>query len=221
MMYIKRALRPPSLDSGYRPAIVLAPLSASISSHAMPLATKYGKRPLQRDEIHRRIMLHLYRCLSPAQEMALMMSPFDRVIVPQPMETIFGRIREHNLVPDECIFVALCYARRYLRQRNLPWTSSNFRGLFITCLVVASKFLLDEGFNMRTFSRMSDVPLSILAQLERHFLQIVDYKLFISDEEIHETKELILGDTPAVILAPSPRDAQFELKFASMSMCAK
>ncbi|KAJ3020987.1 hypothetical protein HKX48_009390 [Thoreauomyces humboldtii] len=53
------------------------------------------------------------------------------------------------------------------------------RRLFLTTLIVASKFLQDRNYSMKAWSRICGLPTSELCENERDFLSVVDYDLCV------------------------------------------
>lgn len=98
--------------------------------------------------------------------------------------------REAVLSPCSLV-VALIYLER-LSQKNPNFVSSiPSSKLFLVSVMIASKFLNDEGEDDEVFNpdwaNSANIDLTELNQLERDFLQAMDWSLFVDHEEFLET----------------------------------
>lgn len=103
-------------------------------------------------------------------------------------------------ISSSCILVSL----RYIRVLRSCYPSikgsvgSEFR-LFTTSLILANKFLDDNTYTNKTWSEVSNIPVSELNIMEIEFLSALDYNVFVSEEQylawMSECDYLISMDT--------------------------
>lgn len=57
------------------------------------------------------------------------------------------------------------------------------RRMFLASLILASKYLLDQNCANNTWSKKCGLPVQQINVIERRFLDLIDYKLFIGEDE--------------------------------------
>jgi len=65
--------------------------------------------------------------------------------------------------------------------------------LFLTSLILASKFGQDKNYSNRAWSKISRFPVENINYNERFFLNLIDYKLFINLESYHKLATVLSG----------------------------
>jgi len=85
--------------------------------------------------------------------------------------------------PNECVPVAMLYLHRILSRPNTLLTSNNVHRLFVVCMMLASKWLEDATLRTRDWARISGFPEAMLVRMEREFLRILQFDLYVNDEE--------------------------------------
>lgn len=84
----------------------------------------------------------------------------------------------------ECYVLALVYVDRILqRHEEFQVTHLNVHRLFITAIVVATKFQDDKYFSNAYYSRVGGVAVKELNMLEVRFLKLVGFNLCVTPEE--------------------------------------
>ena len=92
-------------------------------------------------------------------------------------------ISEQNLV-----LVAFLYLRR-LKPHTI--TSDNIVNLTLIALVIATKYGSDYIYHDSYYARVSHIPLPTLSHLQWVFLSEIDYRLFVSPEDLKEAQNLL------------------------------
>lgn len=93
---------------------------------------------------------------------------------------------EYDMLHPITVVVAMEYIYRLINSKKIVVTLTNLRRLFIVAMIVAQKFINDEtdAYDNGSFSRLLDIDNLILNELELAFLQMIDYNVCISDEQI-------------------------------------
>jgi len=66
------------------------------------------------------------------------------------------------------------------------------RRMFLAALIIASKYLQDCNYSNRAWSRVSGLPINELNTIEICFLRLIDYNLFISENNFKHWSSLLL-----------------------------
>eukprot|EP00658_Telonema_sp_P-2_P077810 TRINITY_DN7130_c0_g1_i1.p1 TRINITY_DN7130_c0_g1~~TRINITY_DN7130_c0_g1_i1.p1 ORF type:complete len:221 (-),score=52.65 TRINITY_DN7130_c0_g1_i1:563-1225(-) len=95
-----------------------------------------------------------------------------------------NRIDTYSNYSKGVIVAAMVYMARVLRAHpEIPVIGRTIHRLIITAVLVAAKFTDDVHLNNAAFAQIGGVSVSELARLEVHFLSLIDFHLFISEEE--------------------------------------
>merc|ERR1719424_963410 len=110
--------------------------------------------------------------------------------------------RIHMYVPcsTECYVLALVYIDRILqRHPEFQVTPLNVHRLFITAIVVATKFQDDKYFSNAYYSRVGGVHVKELNMLEVRFLKLVGFNLCVNPDE-YENYRWFVGTAAAAVM---------------------
>ncbi|KAK2834831.1 hypothetical protein FQN49_006873 [Arthroderma sp. PD_2] len=77
------------------------------------------------------------------------------------------------------------------------------RRMFLSALILASKYLQDRNYSARAWSKISGLNTAEINQNELMFLQAVDWRLHISDAVFQRWNDIVLRYTPNVNGIPS------------------
>ncbi|QLG71969.1 hypothetical protein HG535_0C03220 [Zygotorulaspora mrakii] len=69
---------------------------------------------------------------------------------------------------------------------DLPEFAKCSKRAFLSCLILAHKFLNDNTFSLKTWSLISGLKQKDLSCMERWYLQKLDYKLFAAESELED-----------------------------------
>ncbi|CAG8466462.1 10275_t:CDS:2 [Dentiscutata heterogama] len=81
-------------------------------------------------------------------------------------------------------------------QNNDPATCG--RRMFLAALIVASKYLQDRNFSNRAWSKMSGLSVKEINTNEICFLKLIDYNLFIAENNFKRWSSLLLTNIQAI-----------------------
>lgn len=70
-------------------------------------------------------------------------------------------------------------------------TFSNVKNVLFTCMVITQKYYEDENFTDKDYSKIINIDVNGLIQMEIEFLSLIDFSLHISDEEFNKYKNKI------------------------------
>ena len=65
-------------------------------------------------------------------------------------------------------------------------TYDNVKNILYICMVITQKMYEDETYNDKDYAKILEVSTEELIQMEKEFLTIVDFSLFISEEEFNK-----------------------------------
>lgn len=77
------------------------------------------------------------------------------------------------------------------------------RRMFLSALILASKYLQDRNYSAKAWSKMSGLKVAEINMNERAFLQSVNWKLHIPDNTFKRWTEVVLRYTPSQFPPPS------------------
>ncbi|KAI8323678.1 hypothetical protein GQ54DRAFT_250674, partial [Martensiomyces pterosporus] len=53
------------------------------------------------------------------------------------------------------------------------------RRMFVAALISASKFMFDRTYSNRAWNKITKLPLAQISDMERAFLDMIDYRLYV------------------------------------------
>ena len=65
------------------------------------------------------------------------------------------------------------------------------RRMFLASLIVASKYLQDRNYANNAWSKICGLPVREINEIERRFLKLIDYNLFIGEERYNRWSSLL------------------------------
>ena len=102
---------------------------------------------------------------------------------------------------EESFILALIYLDRITaRDRNFVINSYCIHRLFLSGLVIAAKFFEDKYYKNSYYARVGGISNPELNVLESQFLQMIDFKLFVSTEEYENYRNTLIqyfGNPPS------------------------
>lgn len=87
---------------------------------------------------------------------------------------------------------------------------------FLTCLILASKFLQDRNYSMKTWSKISGLALKELISMEFTVLQAMDYDLNLKSQLYSEWSKLLLACTYVNNSCASSNEGTLDLNIATL-----
>ena len=67
-------------------------------------------------------------------------------------------------------------------------TSDNINNILFTCMIITQKYYEDEYFNDKDYSKILKINTKQLIKMEIELLTLIDYSLYISEEEFNKYK---------------------------------
>ena len=92
------------------------------------------------------------------------------------------RIQKYSNAENNTIILAIIYIDRICNKTGLILNKYNIHRILISAILVAIKYNEDQIYDNVYFSKVAGVPVSELNYLERKFIEIINYDLFVSDE---------------------------------------
>ena len=110
-------------------------------------------------------------------------TPFDHDHMPKiSIYDYLLRIQKYSNAENNTIVLAIIYIDRICSKTNMILNKYNIHRILISSILVAIKYNEDQIYDNVYFSKVAGVPVSELNYLERKFLEIINYDLFVSDE---------------------------------------
>ena len=95
-------------------------------------------------------------------------------------------------VPSECIIMSVIYMKRILT-RGLEITEFNIRNIFIVCISMSYKFLIDHSLSFNIYSKVTNIPKKYLIKMELYIVRLLEYTLFI-DYDLYEQTFFMISE---------------------------
>ena len=102
------------------------------------------------------------------------------------------RISRYAIMTDEILICALVYIDRFILAKKISLTSHEIHRIFLISSVIAMKFYYDDFFNNEYYSDVCGISLDELNELEKDFLEGLDYKLSIDETTYKRYESAIL-----------------------------
>jgi hypothetical protein len=143
-----------------------------------------------------------------------------------------ARLSKFAHCSSECFIFALIYIDRFTEKHpNFVINAFNVHRLFITSLVVATKFFDDRYYNNEYYAKVGGVSNAEINMLEIKFLHSLNYKLHVSPKTFYEYRSRLIPlpvpvqvqvevpkpTAPPVLAQPLPRLVRRPLSLNSSS----
>ena len=110
-------------------------------------------------------------------------SPFSREHAPKiSLFDYLLRIQKYSGIENSTLILSLIYIDRICNKKEIILTKYNIHRLLFTAILISTKYNEDAIYDNLFFSKIAGVTVKELALLERAFLKIIDFDLFVSDE---------------------------------------
>lgn len=90
----------------------------------------------------------------------------------------------HGLCDHYTLTIACIYIRRISTSYEI--NTNNINALTFIAVMIAHKFREDIPFNNASFSTISPIPVPDISTMEILFLQMMQFRLLVNDDEIHD-----------------------------------
>ncbi|CAN8061847.1 unnamed protein product [Agarophyton chilense] len=117
-----------------------------------------------------------------------------------------SRVSKYAFCSEACLVAAYHYITRAVtRDPKLALSSLSVHRMFITAIVLASKYYDDLSYNLVYYSKVGGLPSTELSNLEMQMLHILDFRLDIPAASFVEIEaNLVSGLTVMAANAPEP-----------------
>ena len=102
-----------------------------------------------------------------------------------PKITIFEyllRIKKYSKIENSTIIISLIYIDRICKKNQITLSKYNIHKLLFTANLISAKYNEDIIYDNSFYSKIAGVPAGELMNLEKSFLKMIDFELFISEE---------------------------------------
>ena len=98
------------------------------------------------------------------------------------IEDYLNRIQKYSKLEDSTLVIALIYIDRLLSNQNIELSKYNVHRILLAAILAAIKYNEDEIYDNYSFAKIFAVSSKELNKLENKFLDLIEFKLFVSDE---------------------------------------
>ena len=95
-------------------------------------------------------------------------------------------------IPSECVIISIIYMKR-LSIKKLEITEFNIRNIFIVCISISYKFLIDYSLSFSVYSKITNIPKKYLIKMELYLVKLLEYILFV-DYELYEQTRFTISE---------------------------
>ncbi|CAD8082693.1 unnamed protein product [Paramecium primaurelia] len=92
---------------------------------------------------------------------------------------------------DETIILAFYFVDQITQKLRIFLNLENSTGLLIGAIIIADKILNDQHRSIDRYQLASGLKKQQLIQIEKYFLEILDYNLFISEEKFEQYQKRV------------------------------
>ena len=101
------------------------------------------------------------------------------------------RIQNYTEAEDNTIIIALMYIDRLSDISSILLTPFNVHRILFVSILLAIKYNEDICFGFDFYAKIAGMPISDLKKMERDFVYLIKFKLFIDKEEFDNYKSYI------------------------------
>jgi hypothetical protein len=101
------------------------------------------------------------------------------------------RIQNYTEAEDNTIIIALMYIDRLSDISSILLTPFNVHRILFVSILLAIKYNEDICFGFDFYAKIAGMPISDLKKMERDFVYLIKFKLFIDKEEFENYKSYI------------------------------
>ena len=94
-------------------------------------------------------------------------------------------------INDNILVLIMMYIDKIIDNGNFILCEKNINKLFYTCLMITQKYYEDNSFNNKTFANLVRLNCDELLKMEIEFMNMINFELFIKDEDFEKYKEKI------------------------------
>ena len=91
-------------------------------------------------------------------------------------------------IDDDILVLTMMNIDKILSNNNFLLTYQNINRLFYTCLMVTQKYYEDNSYNNKSYADLVGISCDELLDMEMEYMSLVDYQLFIKEDEFQKYK---------------------------------
>ena len=93
-----------------------------------------------------------------------------------------SRIYKYSVINDSTLIMSLIYIDRICKNKGVKLNKHNIHRILFCAILASIKFNEDKLYPNSFYANIAGISVEELLKLESAFLQLIDFKLFISDE---------------------------------------
>ena len=97
-----------------------------------------------------------------------------------------SRIQKYCLIEKNTIILSLIYIDRICEINSLLLTNYNIHRILLISILAAIKYVDDSVYSNKYYSEVAGVSLKELNLMENSFYELLDFELFVSEEEFEK-----------------------------------
>ena len=91
-------------------------------------------------------------------------------------------------IDDYILVLTMMNIDKILSNNNFLLSYQNINRLFYTCLMVTQKYYEDNSYNNKSYADLVGISCDELLDMEMEYMSLVDYQLFIKEDEFQKYK---------------------------------
>ena len=99
------------------------------------------------------------------------------------------RLAKYVKIHDSTMIITLIYIDRMCNSNNITITYNNVFQLVLTSLLIAIKYNEDKNFSFKYYATLGGVTASELKILEKKFLYLINYNLYVDQRSFEKYNE--------------------------------
>lgn len=102
-----------------------------------------------------------------------------------------SRIQKYSLYEKNTMILSLVYIDRICELNNFNLTFNNIHRIFFISILIAIKYNEDAIYSNKFYSEIAGFPLKELNLMEHYFVKLIDFNLFVSENEYKKYEEYL------------------------------
>ena len=104
------------------------------------------------------------------------------------------RLSDYMKCSEECYVLAMIYIERLMKADcALTLNSLCVHRLILSAVAIAAKFFDDKYYKNSYYARVGGISVQEINTLERNFLFIIDFNLYVSDKQYSDYHNMLLS----------------------------
>lgn len=94
-------------------------------------------------------------------------------------------------INDNILVLIMMYIDKIISKGNFIVCNENVNKLFYTCIMITQKYYEDNSLNNKTYADLVGINYDDLLKMEMEFMKLVNFELFIKEEDFQKYKQKI------------------------------